>query len=223
MSVPTPKLDSSGQGEFPGQFPGGSPSFDNIQNRVSTDRKFEFGDMIYLGMLAPAELPDVGNGKLVWGLGPTFIFPTATNDNLGAEKWSIGPAGLAMYMDPTFKAGFIAQQWFSYAGKDDRPDVSKANIQPIFYYSLPHLWQIGFSPNITVNWEGSSGNRWTVPVGGGINKTTLLFGKLPVRFEANVYYAALRPDDVGQRWDFRFMVIPVIPNLLKTFGIDTLF
>jgi hypothetical protein len=199
--VPTPKLDSSGQGEFPGQFPGGSPSFDNIQNRVSTDRKFEFGDMIYLGMLAPAELPDVGNGKLVWGLGPTFIFPTATNDNLGTEKWSIGPAGMAMYMDPMFKAGFIAQQWFSYAGKDDRPDVSKANIQPLFYYSLPHLWQIGFSPNILVNWEGSSGNRWTVPVGGGINKTTLLFGKLPVRFEANVYYAALRPDDVGQRWD----------------------
>ena len=91
------------------------------------------------------------------------------------------------------------------------------------YYSLPHLWQIGTSPNILVNWEAGSGNKWTVPVGGGINKTALLFGKLPVRFEANVYYAALRPDDVGQRWDFRFMVIPVIPNLLKAMGIDTLF
>ncbi len=223
MSVPTPKLDKSGQGAFPDQFAGGGSSFDDIRNNVSTDRKFEFGDMIYLGMLAPSELTDVGRGKLLWGLGPTFIFPTATNDNLGSEKWSIGPAGLLMYMDTTVKAGFLAQQWFSYAGKDDRPDVSKANIQPIFYYSLPHLWQIGFSPNITVNWEGSSGNRWTVPVGGGVNKTVLLFGKLPVRIELNAYYAALRPDDVGQRWDFRVMVIPVIPNLLKAMGIETLF
>ena len=48
MSVPTPKLDSSGQGQFPGQFPGGSPSFNDIQNNVSTDRKFEFGDVIYV-------------------------------------------------------------------------------------------------------------------------------------------------------------------------------
>lgn len=223
MSVPTPKLDDSGQGAFPDQFAGGGSSFNDIQNNVSTDRKFEFGDMIYMGMLAPSELADVGRGKLLWGLGPTFIFPTATNSSLGSEKWSIGPAGLLMYMDPAFKAGFLAQQWFSYAGKDDRPDVSKANIQPIFYYSLPHLWQIGFSPNITVNWEGSSGNRWTVPVGGGVNKTVLLFGKLPVRIELNAYYAALRPDDVGQRWDFRVMVIPVIPNLLKAMGIETLF
>ena len=30
MSVPTPKLDKSGQGAFPDQFPGGGPSFDNI-------------------------------------------------------------------------------------------------------------------------------------------------------------------------------------------------
>ena len=223
MNVPTPKLNKSGEGRFPDLFPGGGPSFNDIQNRVSTEREWAFGDMIYLGMLAPAELPDVGKGKLVWGLGPTFIFPTATKDNLGTEKWSIGPAGLAMYMDPTFKAGVLAQQWFSYAGKDNRPDVSKANIQPLLYYSLPHLWQIGTSPNILVNWEAGSGNKWTVPVGGGINKTTLLFGKLPVRFEFTVYYAAIRPDDVGQRWDFRVNVIPVVPNLLKALGIDTIF
>ncbi len=223
MSVPTPNFPNTGQGEFPGLFPGGGSGFSAFQNQVSTDRKFEFGDMIYLGMLAPSELPDLGRGKLLWGLGPSLIFPTATNSSLGSEKWSIGPAALLMYMDPAFKAGFLAQQWFSYAGKDDRPDVSKANIQPIFYYSLPHLWQIGTSPNILVNWEGSSGNRWTVPIGGGVNKTALLFDKLPVRFELNAYYAAIHPDDIGQRWDFRLMVIPVIPNLLKAMGIESLF
>ncbi len=51
----------------------------------------------------------------------------------------------------------------------------------------------------------------------------LLFDKVPVRFEVDVYYAAIHPDDVGQRWTFRFLMIPVVPNPLKLFGIDSIF
>ncbi len=222
LSVPVPKLDTSGFGQFPGLFPEG-PSFAGLQSRVDTDRKFEFGDMVSLGMLAPAELPDLGKGKLIWGLGPTWIFPTATHDFVGSGKYSVGPGGLLMYMDQKIKAGVIAQQWVSFAGESDRADVSNANIQPLLYYQLPHLWQVGTSPNILVNWEAGSGNKWTVPIGGGVNKTTLLFDKLPVRFELNVYYAAIHPDDVGQRWTFRFLMIPVVPNPLKLFGIESIF
>ncbi len=222
ISTPIPNLDTSGFGQFPGLFPEG-PSFGALQSQVSTSRKFEFGDMVYMGMLAPAELPDLGKGKLIWGLGPTWTFPTATHDFVGSGKYSVGPAGLLMYMDQEIKAGVIAQQWVSFAGESDRPDVSNANIQPLFYYSLPHLWQVGTSPNILVNWEAGSGNKWTVPLGGGVNKTMLLFEKLPVRFEVDVYYAAIHPDDVGQRWTFRFLMIPVVPNPLKLFGIDSIF
>lgn len=222
ISTPIPNLDTSGFGQFPGLFPEG-PSFGGLLSNVQTDRKFEFGDMVYMGMLAPAELPDLGKGKLIWGLGPTWTFPTATHDFVGSGKYSVGPAGLLMYMDPEIKAGVIAQQWVSFAGESDRQDVSNANIQPLFYYSLPHLWQVGTSPNILVNWEAGSGNKWTVPLGGGVNKTMLLFDKLPVRFEVDVYYAAIHPDDVGQRWTFRFLMIPVVPNPLKLFGIDSIF
>ena len=31
-------------------------------------------------------------GGLIWGIGPTFTFPTATSPILGADKWSAGPA-----------------------------------------------------------------------------------------------------------------------------------
>jgi hypothetical protein len=223
INTPIPELDRRGQGSFPNLFPEGGPSFDNIRNNVSTDRKWEMGDLTYLGMLAPQELVDVGRGKMVLGLGPSFIFPTATHDFLGSEKYSMGPGFLAMWMYQDWKVGVLGQQWWSYAGKNNRPDVSKANIQPIVYYQLPKLWQVGFSPNILVNWEAGSGNKYTVPLGAGVNKTTLLFDKLPVRFEADVYYAAIRPDDAGQRWTFRFLFIPVVPNPLKLMGIDSLF
>ncbi len=65
ISAPIPKLNQSGQGKFPGQFPGGSPSFNDIQDGVSTNRKFEFGDMVFPMWLAPRELPKIGGGNLI--------------------------------------------------------------------------------------------------------------------------------------------------------------
>ena len=29
--------------------------------------------------------------KLIWGVGPTFVIPTATADQLGQGKFSLGP------------------------------------------------------------------------------------------------------------------------------------
>ena len=212
ISAPIPKLNKSGQGQFPGLFPGGGPEFNDIQDRVSTNRKFEFGDMIYPMWLAPRELPKLGGGNLIWGVGPTWIFPTATHDFLGSEKWSVGPTGLLVWDNSKVKLGFIAQQWWSFAGADDRPNVSKANIQYLYYYQLPHLWQIGAGPNILINWEAGSGNKYTVPVGLGVSKTTVLFGKLPIRLGAEVHYSAIQPDDASQTWLFRFYMVPVIPS-----------
>ena len=212
ISAPIPKLNASGEGRFPDLFPGGGPEFDDNKNRVSTNRKFEFGDMIYPMWLAPRELPKLGGGNLVWGVGPTWIFPTATHDFLGTEKWSVGPTGLVVWNSEKWKLGVLAQQWWSFAGKDDRPNVSKANIQYLYYYNLPHLWQIGAGPNILINWEADSGNKYTVPVGLGVSKTTVFFGKLPIRLGAEVHYSAIQPDDVSQTWLFRFYMVPVIPS-----------
>jgi hypothetical protein len=212
ISAPIPKLNKSGEGRFPDLFPGGGPSFNDIQDRVSTNRKYEFGDIIYPMWLAPRELPKLGGGNLVWGVGPTWIFPTATHDFLGTEKWSVGPTGLVVWNSDKWKLGVLAQQWWSFAGKDDRPNVSKANIQYLYYYNLPHLWQIGAGPNILINWEAGSGNKYTVPVGLGVSKTTIAFGKVPIRLGAEIHYSAIQPDDVSQTWLFRFYMVPLIPS-----------
>jgi hypothetical protein len=44
----------------------------------------------------------------------------------------------------------------------------------------------------------------------------VLFGKLPVRFGAEVHYSAIQPDVAGQTWLFRFYMVPVIPDLLPS-------
>jgi hypothetical protein len=83
----------------------------------------------------------------------------------------------------------------------------------LYYYSLNDTTSIGAGPNIIVNWEADSDDRWTVPIGLGINRT-FQFGKVPVRIGVEFHYNVIRPDSVGADWDFRVYVIPAVPSAM---------
>ncbi len=166
------------------------------------------GDSVLLTLLGPNR-----DDGWIWGGGVTQIFPTATEDVLGQGKWQAGPTALGVYMGTKWKVGGLVQQYFSYAGKESRDDVSVMNLQYFVYYSLSDTMSIGAGPNIVASWEASSGDKWTVPLGIGINKT-FQFGKLPVRFGIEYHYNVVRPDSVGADWDLRFMIIPAMPSAL---------
>ena len=178
-------------------------------------REVGFGDMYYVGLLSPKKgIKHEGGGSSVWGVGLDLGFPTASKDVLGTGKWMAGPSALYAYLGPKWKLGALAQQYFSYAGDSDRSDVNLTNLQYFYYYSLTDTTSIGAGPNIIANWEQDSDNRWTVPVGLGIN-TTVNFGKLPVRFALEGHYSVIRPDSIpAPTWDVRFMIIPAVPSAL---------
>lgn len=50
-----------------------------------------FGDLNPTFFFSPAK-----PGKLIWGAGPAFLLPTATQRTVGTGKWSIGPAAVAL-------------------------------------------------------------------------------------------------------------------------------
>jgi hypothetical protein len=174
-----------------------------------------FGDLYYVGLAAPKKAMDAGNGKFLWGAGISAGFPTATEDILGAGKYTMGPSALAVYMGKKWKVGMLATNYLSYAGDDSRNDVTLSNFQYFVYYSLNDTTSIGAGPNILADWEQRGiDNKWTVPVGIGLSKT-VNFGKMPVRLGAEVHYAAIRPEDiVGTKWDFRFYIIPAVPSYM---------
>ena len=98
-----------------------------------------------------------------WGIGPVMLFPTATSDQLGTEKWAIGPAAGFVARSQKLMWGVFNQNLFSFAGKNDREDVNVSIIQPIISYSLPDQWSIGTSEmNITYDWKRTTGPpcRW---------------------------------------------------------------
>ena len=126
-----------------------------------TDSAFGLGDINPTFFLSPAK-----PGTLIWGVGPTFTLPTATDSQLGTGKWSMGPAGVALTIQGPWVLGALANQQWSFAGWGDQ-DVSQLLIQPFVNYNLPDGWYLVSAPIITANWEASSGNTWTVPLGGG--------------------------------------------------------
>jgi len=172
-----------------------------------------FGDMYYVALFSPKKPIEYDNlaGKGVWGVGFDLGFPTASEDVLGSDKWTAGPSALYAYLGPKWKVGGLVQQYFDYAGPSDAGDVNLTNLQYLYYYSLSPTLSVGAAPNIIVDWEQSSGNRLTLPVGLGVNKT-INIGKVPVRFAVEFHYSVVRPDDIpGADWNLRFNIIPAAP------------
>jgi hypothetical protein len=173
-----------------------------------------FGDMYYVGLFSPKKPIDCLNGKCVWGVGFDVMFPTASEEILGTGKWGAGPSALGVYLGPKWKLGALVQQYWDFAGDNDRDNVNLMNLQYFYMYSLNETTSIGAAPNIIGNFEQSSGNKWTLPVGLGINKT-INIGKVPVRFGLEAYYSVIKPDDVvGTEWNYRFYMIPAAPSAL---------
>lgn len=172
------------------------------------DRESGFGDIQLGGVLAPKR-----RSGFVWGIGPTFIFPSASDDALGQRKWQAGPAALAGYVGRSWTAYALAQQWWSFAGDDDRPDTSQLCLNYNLIRILPRRWQVGMQPSLTVDWKASRGNGVSFPVGLGVGRTVRI-GSLPVQFWLEADYYAVRPDDLsGPRWGIDLQIIPVIPRL----------
>ena len=170
-----------------------------------------FGDTIFATLLSPS--PKLA-GSWLLGLGPSFIFPTASNSRLGQNKWQIGPAGVFGYLGDKWLAGVFPQQWLSFGGPGPQT-TSQMNIQYFFVYLPGDGWGIGTSPNILVNWYANkSGNMLTFPIGPNISKV-IRIGPLPVKFAIQGQYMPVHPDVFGQKWNLQFAITPVIPKLVK--------
>ena len=81
------------------------------------------GDIALVSLLSPAKTA----GSFLWGAGPTFIFPTASKDELGQEKWQAGPAAVGLHLGKEWIFGAFPQHWWSFAGNNDPQRKEKSN------------------------------------------------------------------------------------------------
>ena len=102
----------------------------------------------------------------------------------------------------------INNQW-SVAGWGNQ-DVNQMPLQPFVNFNLPDGWYLTSSPILTANWEADSGEKWTVPVGGGVGELFKL-GNLPINTSLQAYYNAERPKNASD-WQLRFQVQFLLPT-----------
>ena len=73
-----------------------------------------------------------------FGVGPQFVFPTASKDVLGSGKWQAGLATVVFAVpDPRFQVGGLILWQHSFAGDSERETAHLLAVQPFA------IWQLG--------------------------------------------------------------------------------
>lgn len=163
------------------------------------------GNTTYQAFFTPAEA-----GAVIWGLGPAVIMPTNTDNRLGPDKWSGGPAFVVLAKPGHWLFGTLVQQFWSFAGDNDDNNVNLSSLQYFVNYNFDDGWYVASNPTMTANWDADSSDRYTVPVGGGVGKL-VRFGDQPVDFKLQGFWNAEKPDGAAD-WSVQFQIKLLFPK-----------
>jgi hypothetical protein len=144
----------------------------------------------------------------IWGVGPAFLLPTATEEELGAQQWAIGPTIVALKQTAEgWTHGVLWNYLVSVAGDDDRADVNSTFFQPFLAKAFPGGRTITF--NLESSYDFGTGH-WTVPVNLLYSKVTKIGGHM-VSFAGGARYYVEAPRG-GPDWGLRFVVTLLFPK-----------
>jgi len=165
------------------------------------------GTITFSSFLSPA-----GSTGFTWGVGPVFGLPMTSDPLLGGGQWLMGPTAVGLYQTGPWTIGALVNQQFSVAdtGNQSLPYFSQAFLQPFFAYTTHTAVTFTLQSQSTYNWEGSPGQRWTVPVNFLISKVAKL-GPFPFSMQVGAGYYAAHPD-VGPKWRFQMQFVVLLPQ-----------
>ncbi len=120
-----------------------------FQNNVlGNDRQNGMGDILYTAFLSPAK------SKIIWGIGPAFSIPSATDTLLGTKKLLTGPSVVVLGQPGSWTLGFLANNLWSVAGSNSRSEITSLFVQPFFSYNTLGGLGIGASSENSYDWRG---------------------------------------------------------------------
>ena len=147
------------------------------------------------------------NGWIV-GVGPVFLLPTATDDSLGSEKWGAGPTGVALKQAGPWTYGMLVNHIESFAGDDDRADVSATFLQPFLSYVTPSKTTFALNSESTRDWED---DEWSVPINLTVSQM-LIVGRQPLQITLGARYWAQAADAGPEGWGLRMQLTLLYPK-----------
>lgn len=180
--------------------------FLSLPNELTGDgRKNGIGDISITSLLSPKKI----SNSTFWGLGSIIQLPSSSERALGSGKWGAGPAGVLGYFGQKVVAGILVSNTWTFGGSNYTKQENKLYGQVFFNYNFPKGWYAVSSPTITGNWR-ASGQKFIVPVGGGIGKV-IKIGGLPINLQFQAFYNAIAPDEAGD-YSARFQIQFLFPE-----------
>lgn len=171
----------------------------------------EFGDLPVFD-IAVLPWPDRQKTGLLIGVGPTFVFPTATSKSAGQGAWQAGPALGAIYSGiPGLLVGFIAQNPIAFAYTNPhRPPQNTLEFQPVFALHLWDKWYLrSAEANWTMGWRRHSPTM--LPLSLGLGRTLVRPGLPPMSLF------------VTAQWMVYRQYAPIAPQTTINFGLTVAF
>jgi len=168
------------------------------------DNQAGLGDILQSFFFSPKEPT---RGGWIWGAGPVFLYPSATDDALGAEKFGLGPTVVLLKQQSGWTYGMLANHIWSVTGDSDRADVSATFLQPFLSYTTKTFTTFILNTETTYDWENEQG---TVPLNWMVQQLVKI-GKQPVAFQLGARYYAEKPAG-GPDWGLRFAITLLFPT-----------
>lgn len=195
------------------------PVIDQQGTDLVTDRSdaFGLGDVVQSFFFSPKD-PE----PFIWGVGPVFLLPTATDRVLGADKWGAGPTGVILKIDGPWTYGMLANHLWDIGGSGSNSfdyfvlpngvvslnqDVNLTFIQPFISYTTPSATTFTINSESTYDWTN---HQWTVPINFQISQLVKI-GKAPVSIYGGVRWYVERAQQ-GPDWGARLGFTLLLPK-----------
>jgi hypothetical protein len=167
--------------------------------------QFGLGDITQSLFFSPKK--PTANG-IIWGVGPVFLIPTATDELLGSEKWGAGPTAVVLKQSGPWTVGMLANHIWSFAGDSDRSDINSSFLQPFISYTTKDAWTFTLNTESTYNWEA---HEWSVPINFVVAKLVVI-DKQPISLFGGLRYWAQSPDSGPDGFGVRAGVTLLFPK-----------
>jgi hypothetical protein len=146
---------------------------------------------------------------LITAYGVIGSIPTASEDGLGSDRWTLGPEILIGQISQTSVLGMLPSHQVDIGGSGNA-DISLTTIQVFGIYLPGGGWSIGSSPIFTYDHET---DQATIPLNINLGKTIIAGGR-PWKLGMELNYYLEQPDAFGPEWMIGFDIAPVVENSL---------
>lgn len=159
--------------------------------------------------LTPYFSPKAAFHGWTWGIAPLALLPASSTD-YGTKNWGYGISGVVLTVQGHWTVGTLLTQVWASAGADSA-QVNETEIQPFLDYNLDDGWYLTTSPVWTYDKRAPSGDRWNLPIGGGVGRAFHI-GKQGINAYVLGYKNVVKPNANSSDWQLEAGIVFMIPR-----------